>query len=115
VNKLLPNLLNFFRTNLLPGYVTVIWLANPVDGGTGHVTTVLRMNDQLVLFDGQTNRRYINGAIVNYVRVYGNIYLWCNKHKNKHRFKPMIEESESESQSSKKQRQGGKTRRKARR
>jgi surface protein len=94
--ELLPNLLNVFRTNLLPGYATLLLVADPVHGAMDHLTTIVRTNDDnLVLFDGQTNTIIAENAIVDYVRRYRNIRLWCNKHKNKHR----LDEEESQPQS----------------
>ena len=79
-DDILPNLLNIFRTNLLPGYATLIMLGDPVES---HVTTVVRL-DQLMIFEGQTSKTIAEDAIVNHVRRYRNIGFWCNKHKNKH-------------------------------
>jgi surface protein len=116
-DDILPNLLNIFRTNLLPGYATLIRLADPVvKGRMNHITTIVRL-DQLILFEGQYNKKIAEDAIVDHVRGFRTICLWCNKHKNKHR----LDEEESQPQpqppqprSFKKQHQGGKTTRKKR-
>jgi surface protein len=114
-NDLLPNLLNVFRTNLLPGYATLIRLVNPVvNGSMNHVTTIVRQ-DQLILFEGQTSKKIAEDAIVGYVSGFRTVGLWCNKHKNKHRFDEEESEPQPQSQPFKKQRhQGGKTTRKKR-
>jgi len=79
----LPDILIFFKTNLLPGYISVIGLESV--GIMNHITTIAKdVNDNIVLFDGQSNMAYVNNEVFDYIKKYKFIYVWCIKHKYKH-------------------------------
>ena len=78
----LPDIIDFFKTYLLSGYISVIGLES---ADNRHITTIaIDLNDIIIIFDGQTNMAYTNGELINYVERYNSIYLWCSEHINKH-------------------------------
>ena len=42
------------------------------------------LNDNIILFDGQSNMMYVNNDVLDYMKKYNFIYLWCSIHKYKH-------------------------------
>ena len=79
----LPDILFFFKTYLLPGYISVIGLESVEI--MNHITTIAKdLNDNIILFDGQSNMAYVNNDLIDYMKKYNFIYLWCSKHKYKH-------------------------------
>jgi hypothetical protein len=79
----LQDIMSFFKTNLLPGYISVIGLETV--GIMNHITTIAKdVNDNIVLFDGQSNMAYVNNEVFDYIKKYKFIYVWCSKHKYKH-------------------------------
>ena len=69
----------YFKTNLLPGYISVIGLETV--GIMNHITTSAKdVNDNIVLFDGQSNKAYVNNDVFDYIKKYKFIYVWCSKH-----------------------------------
>ena len=79
----LPDILVFFKTYLLPGYISVIGLESVEI--MNHITTIAKdLNDNIILFDGQSNMAYVNNDLIDYMKKYNFIYLWCSKHKYKH-------------------------------
>lgn len=79
----LPDIIDFFKTYLLSGYISVIGLESA--DSIGHITTIAKdLNDNIVIFDGQTNMAYVNGDLINFVKRFNSIYLWCSEHINKH-------------------------------
>ena len=80
--RILPDILIFFKKNLIPGYLTVIGLEGA--GSINHITTVAKdLNDNIILFDGQTNSAFTNDDIIKYITAYTYMYIWCSKHKYK--------------------------------
>ena len=79
----LPDILIFLKTNLLPGYISVIGLESVEI--MNHITTIAKdLNDNIILFDGQSNMMYVNNDVFDYLKIYNIIYVWCSKHKYKH-------------------------------
>ena len=59
-----------------------------------HITTIARdLNDNIILFDGQFNMAYINDGVIDYMKIYNFIYIWCSKHKYKHIIDASLNES----------------------
>jgi hypothetical protein len=84
INIVFFNILEFFRKNLYPGNVTLVGLSGPK---SQHITTVAKdLNNNILLFEGQINRGYINKEIVDYISKsqFYEMFIWCSKHKNKH-------------------------------
>jgi surface protein len=107
VREFLPHFLNFFRTNLFPGNITVIHVlneVNPASTAPSHTTTVARFKpeepkydgsgkvvtnlpatrDRLAIFDGQVSRLYYEGEdMLAYLRMYEHVVVFCSEHKHK--------------------------------
>ena len=49
-----------------------------------HIKTIARdLNDNIILFDGQFNMAYNYNGVLDYLKIYNFIYLWCSEHKYK--------------------------------
>ena len=78
----LPDIIDFFKTYLLSAYISVIGLESD---DYRHITTIAKdLNDNIIIFDGQSNMAYANGDLINFVERFNFIYLWCSEHINKH-------------------------------
>ena len=107
VKDFLPHFLNFFRTKLFPGNITVIHVMNkgkseskvpshtttvarlkpekPQLDGSGRVTNFPATRDRLAIFDGQSSNLYYDDNILDYLIRYEHVIVYCSNHKNKQR------------------------------
>ena len=100
------NILEFFKKNLQKGYASII---NIYAQSKGHTTVVAKdYNDNIYILEGQYAVVYPNEEMVEYLKRYDTITIFCSKHKHKRKIiKPeyQVEKNKSGEKPLKKQRQ----------
>ena len=99
VDKPIQDIFDLLDNQLLRNNITIVGIkGRQVMQGTqmtqvvpNHITTIAKnKNGDVILYEGQLQRAYVNTEIITYLQNYETFNYWCNKIKNKRTFDDIV-------------------------